>query len=80
MIERFNQTLRESIAKLSQDGKREQDQYVDTTLFVYRSKTHKITGYSPFYLIYKRQVTLPVELKIPSGRAETNNVEDVLME
>ena len=40
----------------------------------------KNSGYSPFYLIYERQATLPVELKIPSGRAETDNVEDVLME
>ena len=53
---------------------------MDVTLFVYRSKTHKTTGYSPFYLIYGRQVTLPIELKIPSGRTETNNVEDVLIE
>ena len=50
------------------------------TLFAYRSKTHKTTGYSPFYLIYGRQAILPVELKIPSGRIETDNVEDVLIE
>ena len=80
MVERFNRTLGESIAKLSQDGEREWDQYVDATLFAYRTKTHKTTGYSPFYLIYGRQATLPVELKIPSGRIETDNVEDVLME
>ena len=79
MVERFNRTLGESIAKLSQDGEKEWDQYVDMTLFAYRSKTHKITEYSPFYLIYGRQATLPVELKIPSSRIETDNVE-VLME
>ena len=45
-----------------------------------QDKTHKTTGYSPFYLIYGRQATLPVELKIPSGRTENDNVEDVLME
>ena len=53
---------------------------MDVTLFAYRLKTHKTTGYSPFYLIYGRQAILPVELKIPSGRIETDNVEDVLME
>jgi len=72
--------LGESIAKLSQDGEKEWDQYVDATLFAYRTKTHKMTGYSPFYLIYGRQATLPVELKIPSGRTENDNVEDILME
>ena len=80
MVERFNRTLGESIAKLAQDGEKEWDQYVDATLFAYRTKTHKTTGYSPFYLIYGRQATLPVELKIPSGRTENDNVEDVLME
>src|SRR5439155_16704712 len=59
---------------------KEWDQYVDATLFAYRTKTHKMTGYSPFYLIYGRQATLPVELKIPSGRTENDNVEDILME
>ena len=54
MVERFNRTLGESIAKLSQDGEKEWDQYVDATLFAYRTKTHKTTGYSPFYLIYGR--------------------------
>src|SRR5947207_14574730 len=77
MVERFNRTLGESIAKLSQDGEKEWDQYVDATLFAYRTKTHKTTGYSPFYLIYGRQTTLPVELKIPSGRTENDNVEDI---
>ena len=80
MVERFNRTLGESIAKLSQDGEKEWDQYVDATLFAYRTKTHKMIGYSPFYLIYGRQATLPVELKIPSGQTENDNVEDVLME
>src|SRR5947208_1038654 len=31
-------------------------------------------------IICRRQATVPVELKIPSGRTENDNVEDVLME
>src|SRR5947207_12963035 len=77
MVERFNRILGESIAKLSQDGEKEWDQYMDATLFAYRLKTYKTTGYSPFYLIYGRQAILPVELNITSVRAETDNVEDV---
>ena len=31
----------------------------------YRTKQHKSTGKTPFYLVYERQVTLPLDLKIP---------------
>jgi hypothetical protein len=78
MVERFNRTLGESIAKLVQDGEKEWDHYVDATLFAYRTKVHKTTGHTPFYLMYGRQATLPIELKIPIEKGD--NTEDVLME
>ena len=65
MVERFNRTLGKCIAKLASSEDKEWDNFVDATLFAYRTKKHKTTGFTPFYLIYGRQATLPIELKIP---------------
>lgn len=78
MVERFNRTLGECIAKLVSNEDKEWDNFVDATLFAYRTKKHKTTGYTPFYLMYGRQATLPIELKIP-GVVEPNEDKDPLL-
>jgi hypothetical protein len=78
MVERFNRTLGECIAKLVSNEEREWDNFVDATLFAYRTKKHKTTGYTPFYLMYGRQATLPIELKIP-GKEELSHQDDPLL-
>ena len=52
MVERFNRTLGECIAKLVNSENKEWDQLVDATLFAYRTKKHSTTGFTPFYLVY----------------------------
>ena len=54
MIERFNRTLGECIAKLVQDNHKEWDQFIHSILLAYRTKQHKATGKTPFYLVYGR--------------------------
>ncbi|GBC00600.1 hypothetical protein RclHR1_03900017 [Rhizophagus clarus] len=66
MVERFNRTLGECIAKLVNSENKEWDQLVDATLFAYRTKKHSTTGFTPFYLVYGRQATLPIDLKLPN--------------
>lgn len=66
MVERFNRTIGECIAKIIHNESGQWDQYVNATLFAYRTKKHKTTGYTPFYLVYGRQATLPIELKVQS--------------
>ena len=78
MVERFNRTLGEFIAKLASSEDKEWDNFVDATLFAYRTKKHKTTGFTPFYLIYGRQATLPIELKIP-GVEETDAEQNPLL-
>jgi hypothetical protein len=78
MVERFNRTLEECIAKLVSNEGKEWDNFVDAVLFAYRTKKHKTTGFTPFYLIYGRQATLPIELKIP-GDQELKEDQDPLL-
>src|SRR6266542_1682992 len=57
LVERFNKTLCESLAKLNEE-RENWDQYILPTLFAYRTKINKSTQFTPFYLTYGRKVKL----------------------
>ncbi|HVH96324.1 MAG TPA: DDE-type integrase/transposase/recombinase, partial [Bacillus sp. (in: firmicutes)] len=68
MVERFNRTIGECLAKLSDE--REWDENIEAVLLAYRTKKHESTGFTPFQLIYGRQAILPIELKVSTYRKE----------
>ena len=76
MIKRFNQTLGKCIAKLINNN----DEYISSVLFVYQTMKYKSTGYSPFYLIYGRQVKLPVELKVETICDSEKDMEEAILD
>src|SRR6266540_3103370 len=57
LVERFNKTLYESLAKLNEERKN-WDEYISPTLFAYRTKINKSTQFTPFYLTYGREAIL----------------------
>src|SRR6185437_2649413 len=59
MVERFNRTLCESLAKVKGDD--DWDLYIPAVLLAYRTKRHATTGYTPFQL-YMGDM-LPCQLK-----------------
>jgi hypothetical protein len=60
LVERFNKTLCEALAKLTNKNK-EWDDKISPVLFAYRSKKQSSTQIEPFYLTYGRKVTLTNE-------------------
>ena len=60
LVERFNKTLCESLAKLS-DKKSNQDNFIAPTLFAYRTSKHMTTKMTPFYLTYGRKAKLLID-------------------
>src|SRR5688572_15693786 len=60
LVERFNKTLCESLAKL---GGKDWDKQIAPVLFAYRSKIHSTTKMTSFYLTYGRKITIPGEEK-----------------
>ena len=68
MIERFNRTLLDMIAKYSVRYGPEWDQYLPYLLFVYRTRVHESSGYTPFSLLYGREARLPSETALTSPR------------
>ena len=60
--ERFNQTLQRALLKMVDENESEWDKFLDSVLFVYRTCKQASTKYSPFFLMYEREPTLPVDL------------------
>ena len=81
LVERFNRTLCETLAKYANENKDDWDLYLPSTLFAYRTKKHATTRHEPFYLVYGREATLPVDFAVPTARSQiamTNPQEDLM--
>ena len=78
LVERFNRTLCESLAKLSLTNN-DWDLYIAPTLFAYRTTKHSTTKIEPFFLVYGRSARLPVDLPETTEQlAETNHIADLI--
>ena len=60
--ERFNQTLQRSLRKMVNEDQNDWDKYIDSVLFAYRTSKQDSSKYTPFYLMYGRQATLPIDI------------------
>src|SRR5437868_11678822 len=59
LVERFNRTLCESLAKLGNENT-EWDKLIPSVLFSYRSSKHATTKFTPFLLAYSSEPKLPI--------------------
>ncbi|XP_050710863.1 protein NYNRIN-like isoform X1 [Eriocheir sinensis] len=62
MVERFNWTLGQELAKQCNNDQSSWDQKLPALLMAYRSAAHETTGYSPAKLMFGRELRLPVDL------------------
>src|SRR5437667_4033914 len=60
LVERFNRTLCESLAKVSRKED-EWDEHIESVLFAYRTTRHNTTKKTPFFMVYGREAILPIE-------------------
>ncbi|GBC28384.2 uncharacterized protein K02A2.6-like [Rhizophagus irregularis DAOM 181602=DAOM 197198] len=58
LVERFNKTLCEGLAKL---GEENWDKHIPSVLFAYRTKKQSSTKIKPFYATYGRRAKLPLD-------------------
>jgi hypothetical protein len=61
LVERFNRTLCESLAKL-ESRTNDWDLFIAPVLFAYRTTKHSTTKISPFQLVYGRSARLPLDM------------------
>lgn len=73
--ERFNQTLQRSLRKLVNEDQTDWDKYIDPVLFAYRTSRQDSSKYTPFYLMYGRQATLPIDILTDQQKTTPTNSE-----
>lgn len=62
MVERFNQTLKTMLRKYVSDSGADWDQWLPFLMFAYREVPQASTGFSPFELLYGREVRGPLDV------------------
>ena len=61
MVERFNRTLKDMVAKYIRLDGSDWDEVIGATVFAYNTSKHSTTGYTPFFLAHGREARLPVD-------------------
>ena len=74
LVERFNCTLCESLAKVS-EKENQWDEHIEQVLFAYRTTKHTTTKRTPFFMTYGREATLPIdEIEIQENISERESI------
>src|SRR6266487_2893658 len=70
LVERFNSTLIGILENLPQNAKFDWDQYIDFALMAYRTSVQASTHETPYFLLYGRDMTIPmdIEMGLPDER------------
>lgn len=78
LVERFNQTLKAMLKKAAVEEGKDWDKLIPFLLFAFREVPQESTGYSPFELLYGREVRGPLDILKESWEAsKTSNVNVV---
>jgi len=72
--ERMNRTLLNMLRTLNDSGKQDWKAHVNRLLHAYNTTPHSSTGYSPYYLLFGRKPTLPVDALLPNRRVEPKSM------
>ena len=62
LVERFNGTLKRMVKKLAMEKPSDWDRWIPAALFAYREVPQASTGFSPFELLYGRNVRGPMKV------------------
>ena len=74
MAERINRTVQNMLKALTEREKSSWKDHLPKLAFAYNSTVNKTTGFSPFFLMFGRQSTLPVDTMFGLGRNEAVGV------
>ena len=61
-VEAYNGCLKTMLKRMCMKRPKDWHMYIDPALFAYREVPHEATGYSPFELLYGRNVRGPLDL------------------
>ena len=78
LVERFNQTLKAMLCKTATEEGKDWDQLIPYLLFAYWEVPQMSTGFSPFELMYGRQVRGPLDVLKETWEASKKSTESVV--
>ena len=78
--ERFNQTMKNSIAKFSQDNKASWDINISEIVYAYNTSVQDSTKYTPFQAMYGRVARLPIDANTDKNEPVNKLNDNVLPE
>ena len=78
LVERFNGTLKAMLRKVAAEEGRDWDRLLPYMLFAYREVPQASTGFSPFELLYGRNVRGPLDILKESWDADRRGSESVV--
>ena len=67
-VERMNQMIIRMINKLEEDRKARWSEHLPELLLAYNATRSAVTGYSPYYLLFSRRPSIPVDYLFPTLR------------
>ena len=70
LVERFNRTLKNMLAHFVDENMDDWDVKMPLVMLAYRSSTHESTGYTPYKMLFGRDIRLPVD--VIYGRPENS--------
>jgi hypothetical protein len=77
MVERMNRTVGQMIRQYVAHNQKDWDAWLPLCSLAYNSSTHCSTGYTPFYLMFGRELRIPIELVLPPPDFEaTEGIDD----
>ena len=78
LVERYNQTLKGMLRKFVAANGKDWDRWFPYLMFAYREVPQASTGFSPFELLYGRQVRGPLDLLRDAWESPKSTTTDIL--
>ena len=75
---RFNKTLKAMLRKTASEDGKDWDRMIPYRLFAYRDVPQSSTGFSPFKLLYGRDVRGPLDILKETWEADQKSEESVV--
>ena len=80
MVERFNATLKTLLRKLTKDPTVEWDKCLPYMLWAYRETVHRTTGFSPYHLLFGKEMRMPLDLMVRYWKGKEEGDESTVEE